>query len=113
MELWLKSWTYSLSFAIEAVAALLIGVAVIISVVQILRSFRSQLDGVEERDAIRLRLGRWLALALEFEIAADILRITITPTWNQIGQLAAVVILRTVLNFFLQSDIEKAGLKRE
>jgi uncharacterized membrane protein len=59
--------------------------------------------------AIRLTLGRWLALALEFELVADILRTAIAPTWNEIGQLAAIVILRTALNFFLQREIDHAA----
>ena len=60
------------------------------------------------KEQIRLRLGRWLAVALELELAADILRTAIAPTWNEIGQLAAIVVLRTVLNFFLQKEIDKA-----
>jgi hypothetical protein len=62
--------------------------------------------GTEE---IRLTLGRWLALALEFELAADILRTAIAPTWNEIGQLAAIVVLRTALNYFLQREIDHAA----
>ena len=60
-------------------------------------------------EAIRLELGRWLGLALEFEIAADILRTAVAPTWNEIGQLAAIIVLRTALNFFLRKEIEKAA----
>ena len=112
METWLKTWTYNLSFGIEAAAALMLGIAVAISVCQVFGVFFRNVDGAEERDVIRIRLGRWLALVLEFEIAADILRTTITPTWNQIGQLAAVVILRTFLNYFLQRDIEKTALRK-
>jgi uncharacterized membrane protein len=48
-------------------------------------------------------------LALEFEIAADILRTAVAPRWNEIGQLAAIIALRTALNFFLQKEIEKAA----
>ncbi len=62
----------------------------------------------DEVEIIRLRLGRWLTLAIEFELAADILRTAVTPTWNDIGQLAAIVVLRTVLNYFLQREVSKA-----
>lgn len=55
----------------------------------------------EQKEAIRLTLGHWLTVAIEFELAADILRIAVAPTWNVIGQLAAIVVLRTVLNYFL------------
>jgi uncharacterized membrane protein len=51
-------------------------------------------------------------VALEFELAADILRTAITPSWNDIGQLAAIVVLRTVLNYSLQQEIDKAESRR-
>jgi uncharacterized membrane protein len=54
---------------------------------------------------IRVVLGRWLALALEFALAADILRTVMVPTWDEIGKLAAIVILRTALNYFLGREI--------
>jgi len=57
------------------------------------------------REAVRLRLARWLALALEFELAADILRTAVSPNWDEIGKLAAIATLRTLLNYFLQREI--------
>ena len=56
---------------------------------------------------VRLGLGRWLALGLEFALAADILRTAIAPTWREIGQLAAIATLRTALNFFLEREIDR------
>jgi len=47
-----------------------------------------------------------LVLALEFELAADILRTAITPTWNEIGQLTAIALIRTFLNYFLSKDVK-------
>jgi uncharacterized membrane protein len=58
------------------------------------------------RDVWR-RLGVWLLLGLEFELAADIIRTAIAPTWTDIGQLASIAAIRTFLNYFLESDIEK------
>jgi hypothetical protein len=52
-------------------------------------------------------LGMWLLLGLEFELAADIVRSVISPTWIDIGQLAAVAVIRTFLNYFLEMDLEK------
>lgn len=51
-------------------------------------------------------------MALEFELAADILRTETAPSWNEIGQLAAIFVLRTVLNYFLQKVIDKAAERR-
>jgi uncharacterized membrane protein len=54
-----------------------------------------------------MRVVRRLAVALEFELAADILRTAVAPTWNEIGQLAAIAALRTALNYFLGKEIDK------
>ncbi|GAA2543135.1 DUF1622 domain-containing protein [Streptomyces koyangensis] len=55
---------------------------------------------------IRLSLGRFLALGLEFQLAGDVLRTAIAPGFDQIGQLAAIAAIRTGLNFFLGREIE-------
>jgi uncharacterized membrane protein len=60
---------------------------------------------------VRLAMGRWLALGLEFALAADILRTAIAPSWRDIGQLAAIAILRTALNFFLEREIDREELR--
>lgn len=56
---------------------------------------------------IRLELGRFLALGLEFQLAGDVLRTAIAPTFDEIGQLAAVAAIRTALNYFLAREIEE------
>jgi uncharacterized membrane protein len=58
-------------------------------------------------NAIRLVLARYLALALEFQLGADILSTAIAPTWDQIGKLAAIAVIRTVLNYFLGREIKE------
>ncbi|HEU0053961.1 MAG TPA: DUF1622 domain-containing protein, partial [Longimicrobium sp.] len=55
-----------------------------------------------------LILAHYLALALEFLLAADILATSISPTWNQIGKLAAIAAIRTGLNFFLMREMEES-----
>jgi uncharacterized membrane protein len=55
----------------------------------------------------RNHLGHSLSLALEFLIGADILRTAISPTWQDIGLLAAIVGIRTVLNFFLSKELKQ------
>jgi uncharacterized membrane protein len=109
MEELFKIWTLHLSVAIEAGAGLIIGVAALEATIRALFIFAHRGMPETAKEQARLRLGRWLALALEFELAADILRTAVAPTWNEIGQLAAIVILRTVLNYFLQKEIDKAA----
>lgn len=56
---------------------------------------------------IRLDLGRFLALGLEFQLGSDLLRTAVAPTFVEIGQLAAVAAIRTALNFFLGREIQE------
>jgi len=64
-----------------------------------------------ERKAIWRRLGMWLLLGLEFELAADIIGSVISPTWQDIGELGAIAAIRTFLNYFLEKDLETAETK--
>ena len=112
MEDFIKQGTTYLAAAIEAGAALIIALAAAQAIQRALRFYFFKHGAPEKaKEDIRLRLGQWLALALEFELAADILRTAIAPTWNEIGQLGAIVVLRTVLNFFLQMEIDKAAAR--
>jgi uncharacterized membrane protein len=61
-----------------------------------------------ERKAIWRRYGMWLLLGLEFELAADIIGSVISPTWQDIGELGAIAVIRTFLNYFLEKDLESA-----
>lgn len=58
---------------------------------------------------IWLRFGIWLLLGLEFELAADIVRTAIAPSWTEIGQLGAIALIRTFFNYFLERDVERYG----
>lgn len=97
---------------IQVCAAVLIALAAIQAVSTLLIVFFRRGSMESAIEDVRLRLGRWLVLALEFQVAADILRTAVAPTWDEIGQLAAIVVLRTVLNYFLQMEIEKSAPKR-
>jgi uncharacterized membrane protein len=56
---------------------------------------------------VRMEMGNSFSLALSFLIGASIVRTIIAPSWNDIGKLAAIIALRTVLNYFLLKDVEK------
>jgi uncharacterized membrane protein len=57
----------------------------------------------------RLTLARHLSLALEFQLAADILSTTIAPSWDMLGKLAAIATIRTGLNYFLGREMAQQG----
>jgi uncharacterized membrane protein len=56
---------------------------------------------------VRLDLGRFLVLGLEFQLAADILRTAVAPDFTSLAQLAAIAAIRTALNFFLGREIKE------
>jgi len=114
MDELLKTITMALASAAEGAAALIIAFAVLeavfnAAVLFVPASWRgAERQHLAEKEDVRLRLGRWLAVALEFLLAADILRTAVAPTWNDIGKLAAIAALRTLLNYFLQQEIDRA-----
>lgn len=111
LEEFSKNSTFWLAGGIELAAGLLVGLAAAEATIRALILFFSPARPATGTEQIRLALSRWLALALEFELAADILRTAVAPSWNEIGQLAAIVVLRTALNFFLQREIDQAALR--
>jgi len=54
---------------------------------------------------ILVRYGRWLVAGLTFQLAADIIATSITPSWQEVRQLGAIAVIRTFLNFFLERDL--------
>jgi len=106
LEPWLKLFASYLVAAAEIAAALVIGVGALLGFVAylslLIRRSNQQPDSIE---SIRLRLGRVLALGLEFTIASDILRTAVAPTRQDIMNLGAIVLLRTLLNYFLEREI--------
>ena len=66
-----------------------------------------------ERKAIWRRFGVWLLLGLEFALAADIIGSVVSPTWHDIGELGAIAVIRTFLNYFLERDLEHAEMSGE
>ncbi|MEU8789301.1 DUF1622 domain-containing protein [Streptomyces sp. NPDC048643] len=88
------------------------GGAIIIFVGAVVAFSRLVTVGLRERKpeifvSVRLTLGRFLLLGLEFQLASDILRTAISPTFREIGQLAAIAAIRTALNYFLGREIKE------
>ena len=100
-----KSLTVYLARFVEVAAALVIGIASIRGVGSYFIGLVRGPFGAVPKEEIRLSLGRSLALALEFELGADILNTAVAPTWNEIGLLAAIAVLRTGLNYFLEREL--------
>jgi uncharacterized membrane protein len=91
---------------VEAAGAAIIFVGAVIAFVRfLLVAFRR--EGMDPFARLRLDLGRFLVLGLEFQLAADILRTAVAPNFTELAQLATVAAIRTALNFFLCLEIKE------
>jgi uncharacterized membrane protein len=110
MEELLKSFWSVAATIVEGAAALLITIGAAEAFVMSLVRFRAP---TKEKMRIWMHFATWLLLGLEFELAADVIRTAIAPTWSDIGQLAAIAAIRTFLSFFLDRDIEDVASSRK
>ena len=94
-----------LRLGVEITGACIVGLGVLIGVAR----FVVALIALRTANftALRLVLARYLALALEFQLGADILSTAVAPSWNEIGKLGAIAIIRTALNFFLSREMRE------
>jgi uncharacterized membrane protein len=118
-----KEWLF---VATDYSVTVIDGLALIIIVVGTVEAFFggfkallfSSADGHDRRD-VWLRYARWLVAGLTFQLAADILETAITSSWEAVGRIAAIAVIRTFLNYFLERDLgeirhrQGTGLSRE
>jgi len=91
---------------VEAAGAAIIFAGAVSAFAQFVRvAFRR--EGMAPFAQVRLDLGRFLVLGLEFQLAADILRTAVAPNFTSLAQLAAIAAIRTALNFFLGREIKE------
>ncbi len=94
-----------LRLVVEAIGAAMVGIGALSTTFRYVLS----LLGLREYSNldIRLHLGRYLALGLEFQLGADILSTAVAPTFEEVQLLAAIVVIRTALNYFLSKELER------
>lgn len=88
---------------IEACGAVVIMIGAVVAIAKFVVALGRR--RINEFSAVRLTLARFLVLGLEFQLAADVLRTAISPSFEEIGKLAAIATIRTVLNYFLNREI--------
>lgn len=104
MQEWLKVATEFSATIIDAIALVIVIIGTLECFVNGLRLMFSSTTGHQRRD-VWLRYARWLVAALTFQLAADIIETSIAPTWDDVGRLAVIAIIRTLLNYFLEHDL--------
>lgn len=106
MEMTAKNITVVVSHATEILAAIIIGIAVLRTLVK----YMSLLLGIKQKissESIRIQFGSSVAIALELLLGADVLATAVAPSWDDIGQLAAIATIRTALNYFLEKELKQ------
>ena len=104
-ELFVQGAVHWLRLGVETTGAVVIGIGVAIALAAFARSLVSGKPA--DFNAIRLVLARYLAMALEFQLGADILSTAVAPSWNEIGKLGAIAVIRTTLNYFLSREMQE------
>jgi uncharacterized membrane protein len=98
--------SYTVSFCqLTAILVIIIGISK--ALFSFLKDSVFSKDSAEAINESRMELGHAFSLGLGFLIGGSILSTTLAPTWNEIGQLASIIAIRTVLNHFLLKDIQK------
>ena len=105
MEEYLITAVDYLRLVVEAIGAAVVGFGAVATAVRYVLS----LIGLRKdtNTQIRLYLGGFLALGLEFQIGADILSTAVAPTLDAVLLLGAIVVIRTVLNYFLSKELDR------
>jgi len=98
----------SASFALNIIGALITIWGIVVSLYEFLKKeLLNRGEVIKLNETIRIKLGSYLVLALEFFIAGDIVKTIITPSWESLGILGAIVVIRTILSYFLTKDLKK------
>ena len=106
MEEIAKQVTIQVSYAVEILAALIIGIAVIKTLISYISLFKPA-PGKISKEEIRIQFGSSVAVSLELLLGADVLATAVAPSWDEIGKLAAIAVIRTALNYFLELELSK------
>lgn len=95
-----------IAFIINALAIIITVWGVSLAIYEFIKKELQRKSTFLKNEKIRIQLGSYLILALELFIASDIIRTVITPTWQGLGILVAIIVIRTILSYFLTKDIK-------
>lgn len=97
--------TLSVSHAVEILAATIIGISILLVAWKYILGLTTTAKRLSQED-IRIHFGSTVAVALELLLGADALATAVAPTWNDIGKLAAIAVIRTGLNYVLAKELK-------
>jgi uncharacterized membrane protein len=100
-----KVYAAHVGLAIEAVGVLVIAIGSAVAAFKVLGVMAARASASAKR-MVWLHYAQWLVAGLTFQLAGDIVHTAIAPSWDEIGKLAAIAVIRTLLSFFLDRDME-------
>ncbi|WP_205410079.1 DUF1622 domain-containing protein [Flavihumibacter solisilvae] len=92
---------------LNAISLFFIVAGVIASLVQSIRNRYTRPESYPLHVYFRIKFGAWLVVALEFQLAADIVGTIISPTPGHLIELGAIAVIRTFLNYFLSKELNE------
>ncbi|BBE31260.1 hypothetical protein OSSY52_14010 [Tepiditoga spiralis] len=95
------------SYIAQLFAIVVITVAMFKSIYLFFKDSVLKNESMASMSESRMEMGHAFSLALSFLIGASILKTTFAPTWDDIGKLAAIIALRTILNYTLTKNLNK------
>jgi uncharacterized membrane protein len=108
MEILLREWASHVALAAELCTVICVAIGGLETIARTLWVLVTRKIAFRQaRRAVWTGFAAWIVLALEFALAADIARTAIAPTWDDIGRLAAIAVIRTALNYFLERDLSE------
>ena len=102
----LATLAMALRSVLEAFSLATVLLGLLITLRQAGQGWRARRLGPSGFQAVRLTFGSWLAMALEFQLGADIVATSTSPTGAHLVQLGVVAVIRTLLTVFLARDLE-------
>lgn len=105
MKEWLTAITEYAVLIIDALAFVIIVIGTVRAFVTGIAVTISPSAAPDQARMVWLRYARALVAALTFQLAADIIESSITTSWESVGRLAAIAVIRTFLNYFLERDL--------
>ncbi|MEM6753439.1 MAG: DUF1622 domain-containing protein [Cyanobacteria bacterium P01_C01_bin.38] len=107
MELFVRNLIGIAISTCQLLALFVISIGLIKGLIIFLRNALSFSNSAKMFQESRLQMGYSFSLGLNFLVGGSILRTTITPSWEDIGRLAVIIVIRTVLNYLLLQNISK------
>jgi len=101
----LSFWAGALKLVLEGISLLCILLGLLTTGQIIFSQNRRVRKSVSSLANIRLNFGRWLSVALEFQLGADIANTTVAPSFEALGKLGVIALIRTFLNYFLTKEL--------